>query len=57
MQAKILIFIKRDPRISHKPVEALRLAAGLAASKIDVQVDLGDHYKMFNIENSDKLVN
>jgi hypothetical protein len=38
MQRKVSVFITSDPFISHKPVEALRIATGLTDSDIEVTI-------------------
>lgn len=40
MGARIIFLIKSDPCESHRPAEAIRIAAGLAVSKIPVKIIL-----------------
>ena len=42
MTSSVVCVIRGDPRASHRPVEALRIALGLAAGEHDVTVVLQD---------------
>ncbi len=56
MPKNLAVVIREDPRISHRPVEALRIALGLAAgSHKTTVVLLGEAVRLLS-ENSDDIV-
>ncbi|MEK7286255.1 MAG: hypothetical protein AAB035_03035 [Nitrospirota bacterium] len=45
MASKVLILVQGDPRVSHRPTEAVRIALGLFAANLEVHLILsGDSY-------------
>jgi hypothetical protein len=52
--ASIVLVIREDPRLSHRPVEALRIALGLAAGENPVTVILmGEAVRLLGEETED----
>jgi hypothetical protein len=47
MKRKVFIVINSDPRTSHRPVEALRVALGLRESDIDVRIICPDELRIY----------
>ena len=43
MKKKLLININQDPRISHKPLEGLRIAASLITANIPFRVNISKY--------------
>ena len=56
MASTIVVVIRGDPRNSHRPVEALRIALGLAAAEHAVTVVLLDAAPILLREHTENLV-
>jgi hypothetical protein len=56
MTSSILVVIRQDPRRSHRPVEALRIALGLAAGDHDVTVALQNDAARLLTDDTDDIV-
>lgn len=52
----ILILIKSNPLKSHRPVEAIRIALGLASGELPVQIVLMNQAPLLLAEESEDLV-
>ena len=58
MNKTILVVVTSDPRTSHRPAEAVRIAAGVAAwRKVDVSLYLGGPAVLALSSDVDDLVN
>ena len=58
MKPRILFIIESDPRVSHRPVEAMRIAAGVGVwGKIEMQVYLGGPAVLMLSGRQEELVN
>lgn len=56
MPKNLAVVIREDPRVSHRPVEALRIALGLAAGSHNITVVLlGEAVRLLS-EDSDDIV-
>lgn len=54
MAKKLAVVIREDPRISHRPVEALRIALGLVAGTHTVTVVLlGEAWRLISEDSED----
>lgn len=54
MAKKLAVVIREDPRISHRPVEALRIALGLVAGTHAVTVVLlGESWRLISEDTED----
>ena len=56
MTSTISVIVREDPRTSHRPVEALRIALGLAAGDHDVTVVLVGQAPLLLTEDTDDIV-
>ncbi len=56
MNREVIIYIHSNPTESHKPVEALRIAAGLLASQVSVRLMVHPEAESLFKANSDDLV-
>ena len=56
MASTIAVIVREDPRKSHRPVEALRIALGLAAGEHNVTVVLLDDAPLLLADDTDDLV-
>ena len=56
MPKNLAVVIREDPRISHRPVEALRIALGLAAGAHKTTVILLDEAVRLLSEESDDII-
>jgi len=56
MASSIVVVIRGDPRTSHRPVEALRIALGLASGEHDVTVVLADESPRLLATDADDVV-
>ncbi|HEX2055385.1 MAG TPA: hypothetical protein VHF07_02755 [Nitrospiraceae bacterium] len=56
MASRINVIVRDDPRTSHRPVEALRIALGLAAGDHDVTVVLLGHAPLLLSDELDDVV-
>jgi hypothetical protein len=56
MASTISVVVRDDPRKSHRPVEALRIALGLAAGDHDVTVVLLGHAPLLLTDDTDEIV-
>ena len=56
MASTISVVVRDDPRKSHRPVEALRIALGLAAGDHDVTVILLGHAPLLLTDDIDEIV-
>ena len=54
MAKNVAVVIQEDPRITHRPVEALRIALGLVAGSHSTTVILlGEAVRLLSIDNDD----
>lgn len=53
---KIVVLIRSDPRVSHRPCEAIRIALGLASSEHPVEVILSETAPLLLTEEADEWV-
>lgn len=56
MSKSVTVLIRQDPSVSHKPVEALRIALGLSAGDHNVSVLLLDGSPFLVSKNVDDVV-
>jgi len=56
MDASILVMIKSNPLESHRPVEAIRIALGLASSDLDVVIALLNRAPLLLADDTEDLV-
>ncbi len=56
MTSSVVCVIRGDPRTSHRPVEALRIALGLAAGEHDVTVVLENEASRLLAKDADDVV-
>ena len=56
MNREVIIYIRSNPAESHKPVEALRITAGLLASNVPVRLIVHPEVKTLFTANDDDLV-
>jgi hypothetical protein len=56
MASSIVFVIRGDPRTSHRPVEALRIALGLAAGEHDITVVLEEETPRLLAKDADDVV-
>jgi len=56
MTSSIVFVIRGDPRTSHRPVEALRIALGLAAGEHEVTVVLEEESPRLLAKDADDVV-
>ena len=56
MSSSIVFVIRGDPRTSHRPVEALRIALGLAAGEHDITVVLEEEAPRLLAKDADDVV-
>ncbi|MBN4054513.1 hypothetical protein JYT87_02265 [Nitrospira defluvii] len=53
---KIIVLIRSDPRVSHRPCEAIRIALGLASSEHSVEVILSETAPLLLMEKADEWI-
>jgi hypothetical protein len=56
MASTISVIVREDPRTSHRPVEALRIALGLAAGDHDVTVVLLGDAPILLTDDTDDII-
>lgn len=56
MSSTITVIVRDDPRTSHRPVEALRIALGLAAGEHDVTIVLMGNASLLLSDETDDVV-
>lgn len=56
MASTITVVVREDPRKSHRPVEALRIALGLAAGEHDVTVVLLNEAPLLLTDDTEDIV-
>ncbi len=56
MARALAVVIQQDPRTSHRPVEALRIALGLAAGEHDTTVVLLEDAPILLSEDTDDII-
>lgn len=56
MASTISVIVRDDPRQSHRPVEALRIALGLAAGEHDLTIVLLDEAPLLLSDDTDDIV-
>lgn len=56
MSKSVTVLVRQDPRMTHRPVEALRIALGLSAGDHDVRVLLLDGAPLLLSDDLDDVV-
>jgi sulfur relay (sulfurtransferase) DsrF/TusC family protein len=56
MSKSVTVLVRQDPRVTHRPVEALRIALGLSAGDHDVRVVLLDGAQVLLTDDLEEVV-